>query len=118
MKLVKLMSMCLNEIYNRVWIHTHFFATFPIKNGLKQGNTSSSLLVKFGLVCAIYKVQEDQEGFKLNGTSALIHIHQVNLLGESVHTTRQNREALLVTSREIGLGVHAEKTKYTYVHVS
>jgi hypothetical protein len=49
--------------------------------------------------------------------SALIH-DQVNLLGESIHTTKQNREALLVTSREIGLGVHAAKTKYLHVHVS
>ena len=37
-------------------------------------------------------------------------------MGESIHTTRQNREALLVTSKEIGLEVHAEKTKYIYLH--
>jgi hypothetical protein len=70
-KLVKIMSMCLNEIYNRVWIHKNFFATFPIKNHLKQEDTSSSLPVKFDLACAIEKVQEDQEGFKLNGTYQL-----------------------------------------------
>jgi len=53
MKQVKVMSMCLNELYNKVWIHEHFFATFPVKNGLKQGDTSSSLLVKFDLACTI-----------------------------------------------------------------
>jgi len=53
MKLVMLMSMCLNEFYNRVWIHKYFFAAFPIKNGLKQGHTSLSLIVKFGLAYAI-----------------------------------------------------------------
>jgi len=42
--------------------------------------------------------------------SALIHVHQVDLLGESIHTTRQNREALLVTSGEIGLGVPSTYT--------
>jgi len=52
-KLVKLMSMCLNELYNKVWIYENFFATFPIKNGLKQGDTSSSLVVKFDLACTI-----------------------------------------------------------------
>jgi hypothetical protein len=33
-------------------------------------------------------------------------------LGGSIHTIRKNTEALLIASKEIGLEVNAEKTKY------
>jgi hypothetical protein len=33
-------------------------------------------------------------------------------LGGSTHTVRKNIEALLIASKEIGLEVNAEKTKY------
>jgi di/tripeptidase len=34
-------------------------------------------------------------------------------LGGSIYTIRKNTEALLIASKEIGLEVNAEKTKYT-----
>jgi hypothetical protein len=34
------------------------------------------------------------------------------LLGGSIHTVRKNTDALLIASKEIGLEVNAEKTKY------
>jgi len=36
----------------------------------------------------------------------------VNMLGGSVHTVEENADALIVSSREIGLEVNADKTKY------
>jgi hypothetical protein len=33
-------------------------------------------------------------------------------LGGSVHTVRENAEALVVPSKEIGIEVNADKTKY------
>jgi hypothetical protein len=38
MKLVRLIKICLNEIYSRVWVGKHLSDMFPIKNGLKQGD--------------------------------------------------------------------------------
>ena len=40
------------------------------------------------------------------------------MLGGSTHTIRQNTEALLIASKETGLDVNAEKTKYEYVIMS
>jgi hypothetical protein len=38
MKLVRLVKMCLNETYSRFRVGKHLSDTFPIKNGLKQGD--------------------------------------------------------------------------------
>jgi len=35
-----------------------------------------------------------------------------NILGGSIHTIKENAEALVVASKEIGLEVNADKTKY------
>ena len=37
----------------------------------------------------------------------------LNILGNSVHTVRKNAEALVAATKEIGLEVNADKTKYT-----
>jgi len=48
---------------------------------------------------------------KLNGThQLLVYADNVNTLGGSVHTTRENAEALVVASRETGLEINAAKT--------
>ena len=49
----------------------------------------------------------------LNGTyQLLVYADDVNILGGSVHTIKQNAEALAVAGKEIGLEVNADKTKY------
>jgi hypothetical protein len=50
---------------------------------------------------------------KLNGTHQFfIHADDFNILGVSVHTVQENAKALVVSSKEIGLKVNADKTKY------
>jgi hypothetical protein len=62
---------------------------------------------------AIRRVQASQEGLKLNGTyQLLLYADDVNISGGSIHTIRKNKEALVIASKEIGLEVNAEKTKY------
>jgi hypothetical protein len=53
---------------------------------------------------------------KLNGThQLLVYANDVNLLGGSVHTIKKNAEALVVASKETGLEVNADKTKYVVI---
>jgi hypothetical protein len=45
----------------------------------------------------------------------LVYAAGVNLLGGSVHSIKENAEALLVGSKETGLEVNADKTKYMFI---
>jgi hypothetical protein len=50
---------------------------------------------------------------KLNGTHQLLaYADDVNIFGGSVHTVRKNAEALVFATKEIGLEVNTDKTKY------
>jgi hypothetical protein len=53
------------------------------------------------------------EGLKLNGTRQLLaYADDVNILGGSVQTVKENAETLVVVTKETGLEVNAAKTKY------
>ena len=55
----------------------------------------------------------NQDGLKLNGTHQLMtYADDVNILGGSVHTVEENAEALVVATKQNGLEVNADKTKY------
>ena len=83
---------------------------------MKKEDALLSLLFKFTLECAIRRVHVIQDGSKLNGThQLLLYADDVNILGGSVHTVKGNAEALIVASKERGLEVTADKTKFMVI---
>jgi hypothetical protein len=47
----------------------------------------------------------------------LIYADDVNILGGSIHTIKENTEALIVTSKEIGLEVNADKSTWLCLEI-
>ena len=112
-KLVMLVKMSLTKTYSRVRVGKNVSDRFPIRNGMKQGDALSPLLFNFALEYALRRVQVNQDGLKLNGTHQfLAYADDVNILGGSIHTLNENAEAFVAATRETGLEVSADKSKY------
>ena len=66
-------------------------SSFPIENGLKQGDALSPLLFNFPLEYAIMKVQKTNLGLDMNGThQVLAYEDNVNLIGDDIRTIERN----------------------------
>jgi hypothetical protein len=90
--------------------------SFPVQNGRKEGDAILPLLFNFALEYAIRKVQDNQVGLKLNGTHRLLdYADDVNLLGDDIDTIKKNTKTLIDSSKEVGLQINVEKTKYSYM---
>jgi len=63
---------------------------FPIRNGLKQEDVPSPLLVNLALENAITRTQVIQDGLKLNGINQLlVYADDINIFGASLHTIKK-----------------------------
>jgi hypothetical protein len=58
-------------------------------------------------------------GLKLNRTHLLLfYANDANLLRDNIETMKKNTETLIKFSKEVGLDINAEKTKYKHILLS
>jgi hypothetical protein len=113
MKLVRLIKMCLNEMYSKACIGKIFSNNFPIQNGLKQGDALLPLLFNFVLEYAIRKVQVKQVVLKSNEIhQLLVYADDVNLLNDNIDAVKKKTQTIIDTTKEVCLEVNTERTTY------
>ena len=88
--------------------------TFPPTNPMTETHqVSYRYLERIFFIIRHQEGSDNAEGLKLNGArNILVYADDVNILRGSVHTIKKNTEALIGASKEIGLEVNADKTKY------
>jgi sorting nexin-29 len=71
------------------------------------------LIFNFALGYAIRDVEANKDSLKLDGTHQLLaYADEVNILGGSALTVKENAKSLVVATKEIGPEVNAIKSKY------
>jgi hypothetical protein len=77
----------------------------------ETGRCSITIAFQFCFRICHQEVQENEIGMELNGThQLLVYADDINLLGDSVNTIKENSKTLLEASRDIGLEINVEKT--------
>jgi hypothetical protein len=108
-KLVRLITMCLNGAHGEVRIGKPLLNNFLIQNAL------SPLLFKFTLEYTIRKIQV---GLKLNAAHQLLaYVGDVNLLGDIVNIIK-NTETSVDASKKVSLDIGVEETNICYCLVT
>jgi hypothetical protein len=101
-KRVKFIKICLNKTYNKVRTVNYYSGTFPIQNGLKQGDALRTLLFNFALVYTIMKVQLNEVRLKINGTpQVLVYVDDVNVVRGNINAVKKDIEALIDARKEL-----------------
>lgn len=101
-----------NETYTTILVGKDLSDMVPIKNDQKQRCVTE---ISSQLYCTIchYKGSEKTEGLKQNGTHRLlIYTDKVNLLPDSIQTTKKNTEDFIVTNQGIGLEIKTVEAKH------
>jgi hypothetical protein len=80
--------------YRKIRIDKHASSTFPIKNGLKQGDALLPFIFDFAVEYVIRRVQENQEGLKFIDTHRLlVHAAGDKLFGKRISTLKKSTGA-------------------------
>jgi hypothetical protein len=73
-----------------------------------RGCSITTVLQLYFRIC-----QETQVGLKLNRTHQLLaYADDVNLLRDNINTIKKNMETLIDATKEVGLEINVDKTKY------
>jgi hypothetical protein len=109
-KLVGLIKKCLNETCNTGPIGRNLSDTFPLQDGLKQGDDLSPFAFQLCFEICHQKVSKEPGKTDIEwDTSVLAYADKYS--GRKRNTTQKHIKALSDASKEFGLEMNPEKTK-------
>jgi hypothetical protein len=92
----------LNEIYSA-------YTTFPIQNGLKQGDAVRHFSTLLTMPLGTPKKTRRKRNLIDKNISCLVFAEDANFLGENMNSITKNTDTLLVSNREVRRKVNAVK---------
>ncbi|XP_066909695.1 uncharacterized protein [Halyomorpha halys] len=111
-KLVNLVRMCMNETYDKVRIGKHLSEKSQVRAGLKQGDSLSPILFNLALEYVIKSVINTEEGLTLGGEIPVFGYAEDVVLDDDKEAIEINIITLINSSKELGLEISVDKTKY------
>jgi hypothetical protein len=114
-KLVRLIKMCNNNTQNVVRVMGDISEPFIVKNGLRQGDALSPVWFNLALEEIIRSVPRGQRMEVNEGYTCLAYADDLVLLGDTRQDVIQTLIDLIKASKQMGLSLNQEKTKYMFL---
>ncbi|KAL4113922.1 hypothetical protein QTP88_017474 [Uroleucon formosanum] len=111
-KLVRLIKMCNSNTQNVFRIMGEISEPFIVKNGLRQGDALSPVLLNLALEEIIRSLPRGQRMEVNEGYTCLAYADDLVLLGDTRQDVIQILSDLMKASKQMGLSVNQEETKY------
>lgn len=116
-KLIRMTKVCMEGGTSKVRVNNKLSNSFEINNGLKQGDALSPLLFNLVLEKAIRSAEIKTELLSIQGPKLLLaYADDIDLIGDSILSTKDIFNKVERATREVGLKINEEKTKYMCIN--
>jgi len=114
MKIIRMVKLCNSKTYSRVKFGNEMSTAFEIKNGLRQEDAMSPILFNTELESVIREISNGEERSFDKGL-ILAYANDIIITGNTRTEVQMNVKKLMKASKNMGLVVNVEKTKYMIV---
>jgi len=114
MKIIKMVKLCNSKTLSRVKFWNKLSMAFETKSGLRQGDGMSPILFNMALESVVREISNG-EAWSLNRGLILAYADDIIITGNTRAEVQMNMKKLIKVSKNMGLVVNTEKTKYMVV---
>jgi len=111
LKIIKMVQLCNSETYSKVKLGNEVSMAFEIKSGLRQGDAMSPILFNMALESVVREMSNGDAWSPHRGL-LLAYADDIIITGNTRTEVQMNLKKLMKASKNMGLLVNEEKTKY------